>query len=108
MAVLLLAAAAAAAVVWRRQRKNNTGSGEVSIATSEVARLLTCQRYSFKEMSEATDNWNDNNLLGTGGFGTVYKGRDPNNPEILWAVKRAKLVGQSFMKEVIGVGEVGR
>ena len=68
--------------------------------------MPTCTRYTFKEMVAATDNWSDSNLLGSGGFGSVYKGRDPNNPEILWAVKRAKVQSKAFKKEVSGGGSV--
>ena len=50
--------------------------------------MPTCTRYSFKEMAAAADNWSDSNVLGHDGFSSVYKGRDPNNPEILWAVER--------------------
>ena len=78
------------------------------LPASDGVSLPTCTRYTFKEMAAATDNWSDSNLLGSGGFGTVYKGRDPNNPGILWAVKRAKLQSKAFKKEVGGSGVGGR
>lgn len=34
----------------------------------------TIPQIDYKELLEATDNWNEVNILGKGGFGTVYKG----------------------------------
>lgn len=34
----------------------------------------TIPQIDYKELLEATDNWNTINVLGKGGFGTVYKG----------------------------------
>ncbi|OEL18971.1 Cysteine-rich receptor-like protein kinase 19, partial [Dichanthelium oligosanthes] len=42
--------------------------------------------YDFSQVLEATDNFSEENKLGQGGFGPVYKGRFPDGLEI--AVKR--------------------
>ena len=34
--------------------------------------------FSYKELLEATDNFNQSNELGNGGFGTVYYGNNMN------------------------------
>lgn len=46
------------------------------------------QRFSFRELQNATGNFNSKNILGQGGFGVVYKGILPN--KTLIAVKRLK------------------
>lgn len=35
----------------------------------------TIPQISYDELRESTDNWNEDNKLGSGGFGVVYKGR---------------------------------
>ncbi|KAG2563168.1 hypothetical protein PVAP13_8KG291200 [Panicum virgatum] len=51
--------------------------------------------YGFSQVLEATGNFSDDNKLGQGGFGPVYKGRFPDGLEI--AVKRlASHSGQGF------------
>ncbi|CAM8898949.1 unnamed protein product [Rhodiola kirilowii] len=46
------------------------------------------QRFSFRELQNATGNFNPKNILGQGGFGVVYKGCLTN--KTLVAVKRLK------------------
>lgn len=58
----------------------------------------TCHRYAFAELTDATKDWADE--IGSGAFGTVYRGRDPEDPTVLWAVKRANVVTHDFRKEV--------
>ncbi|XP_059075582.1 cysteine-rich receptor-like protein kinase 10 [Cryptomeria japonica] len=64
--------------------------------------------YSFEVLAEATDNFDDNNKLGEGGFGLVYKGTTRDGKEI--AVKKisAKSVEgkKNFMNEVKLVANV--
>ncbi|RLN00360.1 protein NSP-INTERACTING KINASE 3-like [Panicum miliaceum] len=46
------------------------------------------KHYRFKEIRKATDNFNQRNILGEGGYGIVYKGHLPDGTHI--AVKRLK------------------
>ena len=46
------------------------------------------KRFSLRELQVATDNFNNRNILGRGGFGKVYKGRLADGT--LVAVKRLK------------------
>ncbi|KAG2636380.1 hypothetical protein PVAP13_2NG448000 [Panicum virgatum] len=63
--------------------------------------------YSLKELLQATNNFNDSNKLGEGGFGTVYWGRTSKGVEI--AVKRLKaMTAKAEMEFAIEVEILGR
>ncbi|KAK3129623.1 hypothetical protein QOZ80_6BG0482470 [Eleusine coracana subsp. coracana] len=65
------------------------------------------EMYTLKELLQATNNFNDNNKLGEGGFGTVYWGRTSKGVEI--AVKRLKaMTAKAEMEFAIEVEILGR
>ncbi|KAI9108843.1 hypothetical protein K1719_020148 [Acacia pycnantha] len=65
-------------------------------------------RFSYEELSVATDEFRKENLLGSGGFGRVYKGTLSNNTEI--AVKcvnhDSKQGLREFMAEISSMGRL--
>ncbi|GLJ21235.1 hypothetical protein SUGI_0389360 [Cryptomeria japonica] len=64
--------------------------------------------FSLEELAEATENFHENQKLGEGGFGTVYKGRTKDGKEI--AVKKLSAksaqANEQFMNEVKLVANV--
>ncbi|KAJ0832845.1 putative protein kinase RLK-Pelle-CrRLK1L-1 family [Helianthus annuus] len=55
-----------------------------------------CQRFTVEEIRTATDEFNDNCIIGSGGFGKVYKGYVDNNTTAV-AIKRLNsLSSQGF------------
>ncbi|GMI99967.1 hypothetical protein HRI_003666000 [Hibiscus trionum] len=53
--------------------------------------------FSYEELTEATNGFSDQNLLGEGGFGAVYKGCLPDGREV--AVKQLKIGGGQGERE---------
>ncbi|KAM6570107.1 hypothetical protein CsatB_018092 [Cannabis sativa] len=65
-------------------------------------------RFTYEELDEATESFSDNQLLGAGGFGKVYKGTLPNETQI--AVKcvnhDSKQGLREFMAEISSMGRL--
>ncbi|KAI8540806.1 hypothetical protein RHMOL_Rhmol08G0013700 [Rhododendron molle] len=73
---------------WKGRHKRYRREVFVDVA-GEVDRRIPfgqLKRFSWRELQLATDNFNEKNVLGQGGFGKVYKGVLSDNTKI--AVKR--------------------
>lgn len=65
-------------------------------------------RFSYKDLFRATEGFGDKNLLGTGGFGRVYRGVLPRS-KLKVAVKKVSHDSKQGMKEFIAeVVSIGR
>ncbi|KYN44712.1 Serine/threonine-protein kinase pelle [Trachymyrmex septentrionalis] len=70
---LLVASPVAAAVFLPSPQ--NIGSNEKKINESPLTKTeTTLPQASYSELAIATDEWNQHNILGKGGFGIVYRG----------------------------------
>ncbi|GJP85435.1 hypothetical protein CLOP_g15541 [Closterium sp. NIES-67] len=65
-----------------------------------------CKQYSLEEIQQATNFFSEVNLIGSGGFSDVYKGVDPNNPSVVWAVKRATMLSNDFKRQVAAMARL--
>ncbi|XP_022139943.1 putative receptor-like protein kinase At4g00960 [Momordica charantia] len=90
----------------RREKKKYTAVNEDS-AVNEISTVETLQ-FDFNTIDAATNKFSEENRLGEGGFGVVYKGRLENGQEI--AVKRlsrGSLQGsEEFKNEVMLVAKL--
>ncbi|GJP32886.1 hypothetical protein CLOM_g17478 [Closterium sp. NIES-68] len=59
-----------------------------------------CTEFSLAEVLKATNDWSEENQLGSGAFGDVYKGVPPRDGTTTWAVKRARWMNADFQREV--------
>ncbi|KAL8110599.1 wall-associated receptor kinase 5-like [Apium graveolens] len=73
-----------------------------SESTAERAKI-----YTEEELKKATNNYDESNVIGQGGYGTVYKGMVANT---VVAIKRSKVVDRSqidqFVNEVIILSQI--
>ncbi|KAL8468865.1 hypothetical protein ACS0TY_031901 [Phlomoides rotata] len=77
---------AVSAVIFLRKKKKQIPMEDPEIEAVDEIGAPESVQYSFTAIKAATNNFSDDNKLGQGGFGTVYKGKFPNGQDI--AVKR--------------------
>ncbi|XP_073130925.1 proline-rich receptor-like protein kinase PERK8 [Henckelia pumila] len=78
---------------------NGTGSGIGIVHSPNESGGFGNSRswFTYEELDEATNGFSDQNLLGEGGFGSVYKGRLADGREV--AVKQLKIGGRQGERE---------
>jgi hypothetical protein len=87
--------------MWKRGRSHTEEDLALdSCIDDEFQRKTGPKRFSFQELAHATNNFNEEEKLGQGGFGGVYKGflRDSNS---FVAVKRVSKGSKQGIKEYV-------
>nr|AIA99455.1 putative somatic embryogenesis receptor kinase [Adiantum capillus-veneris]AIA99456.1 putative somatic embryogenesis receptor kinase [Adiantum capillus-veneris] len=84
----LIFAVPAIIFAWYKSRRPQEHFFDVPAEEDPEVHLGQLKRFSLRELQVATDNFNNRNILGRGGFGKVYKGRLADGS--LVAVKRLK------------------
>ncbi|CAA0833567.1 Leucine-rich repeat protein kinase family protein [Striga hermonthica] len=94
--ILLLLLLIAGVYAIRQKRRAETAakksdpfaSWDSNSNSGAVPQLRGARSFSFEEIKKCTDNFSDNNEVGSGGYGKVYRGTLPNGQ--LVAIKRTK------------------
>ncbi|CAL4979969.1 unnamed protein product [Urochloa decumbens] len=104
-AVILLVIGVVFVLRWQKMRSRPEIFIDVSGQNIVIQEFGQIKRFSWRELQIATNNFNEQNVLGKGGYGKVYKGVLPGPDSTNIAVKRMLILGspeveQSFLREV--------
>ncbi|XVF82932.1 hypothetical protein PTKIN_Ptkin16aG0091200 [Pterospermum kingtungense] len=75
-------------IVYKKRQRGN-----INLAIEEDTPLKKWSRISYYQLLQGTDGFNENNLLGSGSFGTVYKGILPNGATVAIKVFNLQIEG---------------
>lgn len=86
---VLLTALLLGIIYWQKEKRRRRFMQKIN-DTQDLSqiKLGNLRNFSFKELYTATDSFSSKNILGSGGFGNVYRGKLPEGTMI--AVKRLK------------------
>ncbi|XP_031499614.1 cysteine-rich receptor-like protein kinase 6 [Nymphaea colorata] len=97
---VILAAAIAFCLVRRRQQRKTKYKEASSVDVEDIKENeadCSLPQISLRAIQNATDNFSEENQLGEGGYGPVYKGKLSNGQEV--AVKRLSVNSGQGLKE---------
>ncbi|XP_016512497.1 putative L-type lectin-domain containing receptor kinase S.5 [Nicotiana tabacum] len=108
MVIVSLAVAVSLLIAARKDRKERLQRKEdIEMLTRTAANAP--QVFTYRRLSKATKNFSKDNLLGTGGFGSVYKGVFSDPPTTI-AVKRINATSnqgeKEYLAEICTIGRV--
>ncbi|XP_030534172.1 L-type lectin-domain containing receptor kinase IX.1-like isoform X2 [Rhodamnia argentea] len=94
-------------LVEKAPRKRNKKDADIEYQSRQAANVP--KMFTYKELAKATRNFSKENLLGTGGFGSVYKGVILD-PPVEIAVKKisatSKQGEREYMAEICTIGRM--
>ncbi|KAK3152211.1 hypothetical protein QOZ80_2BG0155920 [Eleusine coracana subsp. coracana] len=91
-------------ILCKRRAKGQQSSRH----TEDVIGNTSIKKYTYKEIVKSTDNFNQSNKIGEGGFGSVYKGKLKNGTivavKVLSSDSRQGL--KEFQNELISISDI--
>ncbi|PSS11151.1 Legume lectin domain protein [Actinidia chinensis var. chinensis] len=106
---LLFLAILALPFVLRAQRRKRERLARKQDIEVHIAAGNGPKRFSYRQLSKATRNFTKENLLGTGGFGSVYKGviSDPSSTIAVKKVSATSTQGEKeYLAEICTIGRL--